>query len=103
MGFYLRKSFRAGPFRLNLSKSGIGASFGVTGARVGLSSRGRAYVHGGRGGVYYRKTFGGGRRRAGGGAGAATDEPGCLAMGCGCLVLIGLVAVVILAIGSLLG
>ncbi len=60
MGFYLRKSFRAGPVRFNLSKSGFGASFGVTGARLGVSSRGRAYVHGGRGGLYYRKSLGGG-------------------------------------------
>ena len=76
MGFYLRKSFRAGPIRFNLSKSGIGASFGVTGARVGLSSQGRGYVHGGRGGVYYRKSFGSGRRRQGGPAGA--DGPAAL-------------------------
>ena len=69
MGFYLRKSFRAGPIRFNLSKSGIGASLGVTGARVGLTSQGRAYVHGGRGGVYYRKSLGGGRRRQGDPAG----------------------------------
>ena len=68
MGFYLRKSFRAGPIRFNLSKSGIGASFGVTGARLGVSSAGRAYVHGGRGGLYYRKSIGGGGGgRAGGG------------------------------------
>ena len=65
MGFYLRKSFRAGPIRFNLSKGGIGASLGVTGARVGLSSAGRAYVHGGRGGLYYRKSLGGGRRGSG--------------------------------------
>ena len=79
MGFYLRKSFRAGPIRFNLSKSGVGASFGVTGARLGVSSRGRAYVHGGRGGLYYRKSLGtGGGGRAGGGrapAGGAGDEP----------------------------
>ena len=62
MGFYLRKSFRAGPIRFNLSKSGIGASAGVTGARLGMSSTGRAYVHGGRGGLYYRKSLGGGSR-----------------------------------------
>ncbi len=68
MGFYLRKSFRAGPVRFNLSKSGVGASFGVTGARLGVSSRGRAYVHGGRGGLYYRKSLGGG------GAGRAGSE-----------------------------
>lgn len=63
MGFYLRKSFRAGPIRFNLSKSGIGASVGVTGARVGVSSEGRAYVHGERGGLYYRQSLGGGDRR----------------------------------------
>jgi hypothetical protein len=33
--FYLRKSLRAGPFRLNLSRSGIGLSVGVPGFRVG--------------------------------------------------------------------
>ncbi len=71
MGFYLRKSFRAGPIRFNLSKSGIGASVGVTGARLGVSSEGRAYVHGGRGGVYCRKSLGGGGGRAGGAQPAA--------------------------------
>ena len=73
MGFYLRKSFRAGPIRFNLSKSGVGASFGVTGARVGVSSAGRAYVHGGRGGLYYRKSIGGG---GGGRAGAGRADSG---------------------------
>ena len=72
MGFYLRKSFRAGPIRFNLSKSGVGASFGVTGARLGVSSAGRAYVHGGRGGLYYRKSLGGGGGRSAGG-GRSTD------------------------------
>ena len=67
MGFYIRKAFRAGPIRFNLSKSGFGASVGVTGARIGLSSQGRAYVHGGRHGLYYRKSLGsvGGRARGG--------------------------------------
>ena len=72
MGFYLRKSFRAGPIRFNLSKSGIGASVGVTGARVGLSSSGRGYVHGGSGGLYYRKSLGG----RGGGNGSASAGGG---------------------------
>ena len=71
MGFYLRKSFRAGPIRFNLSKSGIGVSAGVTGARLGMSSAGRAYVHGGRGGLYYRKSLGSGSGR--GRSGAAGD------------------------------
>ena len=46
-----------GPVRLNLSKSGLGLSAGVKGARVGVSSQGRTYVHGGREGLYYRKYF----------------------------------------------
>lgn len=57
MGFYIRKSFRAGPIRLNLSKSGFGTSIGVKGFRVGTSASGRSYVHAGRGGLYYRQTL----------------------------------------------
>ncbi|MCW2687785.1 MAG: hypothetical protein JWR37_2675, partial [Mycobacterium sp.] len=64
MGFYIRKSLRAGPFRFNLSKSGIGVSAGVPGFRVGTGPRGN-YVHLGRGGVYYRASLGGGSRRRG--------------------------------------
>ena len=44
MGFYIRKSIRFGPIRINLSKSGIGLSAGVTGARIGIDSKGRAYT-----------------------------------------------------------
>jgi hypothetical protein len=55
MGFYLRKSFRLGPLRLNLSKSGLGASVGVKGARVGVDAKGKGYVAGGRGGLYFRE------------------------------------------------
>lgn len=53
MGFYLRKAFQFGPFRLNISKSGIGFSFGVKGLRFGIGPKGR-YFHIGRGGIYYR-------------------------------------------------
>lgn len=56
MGIYLRKSISVGPFRFNLSKSGVGLSAGVKGFRVGTGPRGN-YVHMGRGGVYYRKTL----------------------------------------------
>jgi hypothetical protein len=56
MGFYIRKSFSVGPVRLNLSRSGLGASFGVKGARIGVGPRG-TYVHMGRGGLYYRQTL----------------------------------------------
>ncbi len=53
MGFYLHKAFRLGPVRLNLSTRGLGASAGLTGARVG-NATGRPYVHAGRRGLYYR-------------------------------------------------
>jgi hypothetical protein len=36
MGFYYRKSVNLGPFRVNLSKSGVGNSVGVRGFRVGI-------------------------------------------------------------------
>jgi hypothetical protein len=57
MGFYFRKSFRLGPLlRLNLSRSGLGLSAGVRGARIGVGPRG-SYVHVGRGGLYYRQNL----------------------------------------------
>jgi Protein of unknown function (DUF4236) len=56
MGFYLRQSVKVGPLRFKLSKSGIGVSTDVRGLRFGTGPRGN-YVHMGRYGVYYRKTF----------------------------------------------
>lgn len=53
MGFYFRKSISFGGVRFNFSKSGIGASVGVKGFRVGTNSRGN-YIHMGRNGIYYR-------------------------------------------------
>jgi hypothetical protein len=58
MGFYIRKSFKIGPLRLNLSKSGLGASVGTKGARLGLSARGKLYTHLGRWGLYQRQDLG---------------------------------------------
>jgi hypothetical protein len=58
MGFYFRKSISAGPFRFNLSGSGLGLSVGMKGFRVGTGPRGN-YVHMGRGGLYYRASLGG--------------------------------------------
>jgi hypothetical protein len=55
MGFYVRKSIAVGPFRFNLSGSGVSVSAGVRGLRVGTGPRGN-YVHMGLGGVYYRTT-----------------------------------------------
>lgn len=61
MGFYIRKGFNFGPLRLNLSRSGLGASFGVRGARIGVGPRG-SYIQMGRGGLYYRQTLSSNRR-----------------------------------------
>jgi hypothetical protein len=56
MGWYLRRSLSFGPVRLNLSKSGIGYSVGVKGARIGTGPRGN-YIHMGRYGLYYRQSL----------------------------------------------
>lgn len=56
MPFYLRKSVSVGPFRFNLSKSGVGVSAGVKGFRIGTGPKGN-YVHMGRGGFYYRASL----------------------------------------------
>ena len=56
MGWYLRKSLKLGPLRINLSKSGLGASAGAAGLRVGTGPKGR-YLHAGRGGLYFRKSL----------------------------------------------
>lgn len=55
MGFYFRKSKSFGPFRLNLSKSGLGLSTGIKGARLSFGPRG-TYVNMGSGGLYYRRS-----------------------------------------------
>jgi hypothetical protein len=54
MGLFFRKSIKFGPFRLNLSKSGVGVSAGVKGARISKGPRG-TYINVGRGGIYYRQ------------------------------------------------
>lgn len=54
MSFYIRKSVKFGPIRLNFSKSGVGLSTGVKGARISTGPRG-THIHMGRNGVYYRQ------------------------------------------------
>jgi hypothetical protein len=44
MGWSYRKSLGAGPFRINLSRSGVGYSIGARGFRTGVDSRGRRYT-----------------------------------------------------------
>jgi hypothetical protein len=55
MAFYLRKSIRVGPLRVNLSPSGMGVSTAVPGLRFGAGPRG-SYVRMGQGHVTYRST-----------------------------------------------
>jgi hypothetical protein len=43
MGWSYRKSVNLGPFRVNLSKSGVGYSVGGKDFRVGVNPRGRRY------------------------------------------------------------
>lgn len=73
MGIYLRKSLRVGPFRFNLSKSGVGVSTGVRGFRVGSGPRGN-YVHMGVGGLYYRATLPGSKAGSQS-SGSSYEEP----------------------------
>jgi hypothetical protein len=58
MGFQYRKSVRLGPFRVNISKSGVGYSVGGRGFRTGVSSRGKRYTTFGLpgSGISYRTT-----------------------------------------------
>lgn len=64
MGFTFRKSLRLpGGFRLNLSKSGVGASWGVPGIRIGTGPRGprvSAYIPGT--GIGWTSSLGGERK-----------------------------------------
>lgn len=55
MGFFFRKQLKlTKKMNLNLSKSGIGLSGGVTGARLSVGPSG-VYVNAGRKGIYFRK------------------------------------------------
>lgn len=57
MGFGFRKSKNFGGVRLNLSKSGLGVSYGVKGFRISTNSKGST-LYAGRNGFYYRKKIG---------------------------------------------
>jgi hypothetical protein len=74
MGFYIRKAISRGPFRFNLSRSGIGLSVGVKGFRLGSGPRGN-YVHMGRKGLYYRASLGGAYRSLNLGSREPNREP----------------------------
>ncbi|MGH2657968.1 MAG: DUF4236 domain-containing protein [Actinomycetota bacterium] len=55
MGWFLRKSFRVSPLRLNLSKRGVWASVDLKGAWFGVDATGKPYAAGGRYGLYFRQ------------------------------------------------
>lgn len=55
MGFYFRKSKNFGLGRINLSSSGLGFSTGIKGFRVGIDSKGRTYISGGKGAFRFRE------------------------------------------------
>ena len=44
MGFQYRKAIGFGPFRVNISNSGVGYSVGGRGFRTGVSAGGRRYT-----------------------------------------------------------
>ncbi|MGY1705318.1 DUF4236 domain-containing protein [Geodermatophilus sp. SYSU D00697] len=62
MGLRVGTSLRAGPFRFNISSSGLGVSAGVPGFRVGTGPRGN-YVRVGGNGISYQATLGGSATR----------------------------------------
>lgn len=78
MGFRMRKSIKLAPgVRLNVSKSGVGASVGGRGGRYSVHSSGRRTVSAGSGvipGVSYQKSVGGSRASAGGRGGSAAPQ-----------------------------
>lgn len=58
MVWSFRRSVKFGPVSVNFSKSGIGTSLGIKGARVSVGPRGTC-VSVRRGGIYYRQKIGG--------------------------------------------
>jgi len=77
MGFFFRKSASFGPFRVNASKSGLGGSFGIKGARLTMTPRGATYITVGTGGCYYRQTLtnGGEKHRSERGPIPSAEDP----------------------------
>jgi len=65
MGWQYRKSVNFGPFRVNVSGSGVGYSLGGRGFRTGVSAGGRRYSSIGIPGTGLRYYSSGGRSRQG--------------------------------------
>jgi len=78
MGWRFRRSFKMGPIRWNLSRGGIGGSWGGPGFRVGVSADGRRYLSVGISGtgLYYQHYFGRNRSGTPGGSPTAPSSSG---------------------------
>ncbi|GAA2906164.1 DUF4236 domain-containing protein [Nonomuraea rubra] len=64
MGWHYRKSIKVGPFRINLSRHGVGHSFGNRRFHVSTTPDGRRYVSVNLpGGIHLSKAIGGKRHR----------------------------------------
>jgi hypothetical protein len=87
MGFSFRKGFKLGKgARINLSKKGLGLSFGTKGFRVGVGSGRRARVSGGVGPFRFFKSLGSAERaQSQSQSERSEDESGG---SCGCLSLL---------------
>ena len=78
MGWSFRKAFNIGPFRVNVSKSGVGYSVGGGGFRTGVRSNGASYQSASIPGTGLRYTSSGGTK------GKSSGCSSCL----GCLIWI---------------
>src|SRR5262245_10578764 len=78
MGLRFRQSFQLFPgVRLNLSNSGVSASFGVPAAAFNIGRRGASSTLGVPGtGISFRQYHGGGQPRGGSGSAFEAAEPG---------------------------
>lgn len=90
MGWGWRKSKKIGPVRISLGKRGLGASIGVKGARIGVSSDGRSYASASipGTGLTYRTGLGGGGGSSARGPSPGSGPPSSWRSTLGCLCLI---------------
>jgi len=98
MGWSLRKSFKLGPTRLNVSSRGVGYSVGVRGLRVGSRAGGGNYVSAGRGMLRYQSNLGPSSPSSSYSASSGPSSSGASGAFLGCMGLFGLF---FLAIGLL--
>jgi hypothetical protein len=80
MGWTWSKSVGVGPFRVNMSKSGVGFSVGGKGFRTGVNSKGRKYSTvsiPGTGIRYNSSGSGGSTKSTGSRGGAGKAKTGC--------------------------